>query len=302
MFSTKYSLPFPDDSFDLVRMANLGLAVAVWTWDFVLHEVRRVLCPGGRLELIDDQLLFPRIPSPAELRGYKVDSPVGASFPHHVPGAQAPHQRSYSSGDRPQPLWEREYKTSGAMAKELETNFKWMIFKRGYAPEARPQNKLVHSITTVFGADPDDVISYEFSLGVPSRELVDDAPGQESARRPVSRPRRSESDVQRPLGSPSSRPSGSTPKALRVLVGNEASTESQAPIPYQPLGLIMLDSTRRLLPFSPVELEMHACKNMHVLLSCKDAMMEHMLQMKDEREKPMYTEEDVEDIMFEYDR
>ena len=151
--------------------------------------------------------------------------------------------------------------------------------------------KLVRSIVDVFGADQDDVMSHHFSLGVPSRELVDDAPGQESAKRPVSRPRYSEGDLPRPLGSPASSSFDTTPKALRVLVGDGgASTGPKAPRPYQPLGLIMLDSTRKLLPFTPAELEMHACKNMHVLLSCKNALMEHMLKLKDDKQRLKYTE------------
>ncbi|CDO73044.1 hypothetical protein BN946_scf185007.g98 [Trametes cinnabarina] len=58
----KYELPFPDDSFDLVRMANLTLCIPINRWRFVLAQVRRVLKPGGRLELIDDDVFFPSIP------------------------------------------------------------------------------------------------------------------------------------------------------------------------------------------------------------------------------------------------
>ena len=162
---------------------------------------------------------------------------------------------------------------------------------------------LAQSLVRLFGADPDDVIAYHFSLGVPSRELIEDAPGQEGAKRPMSRPRYSEGDLPRPLGSPASSSLESTPKALRVLVGDgEGPTQSKPPSPYQPLGLIMLDSTRRLLPFSPAELEMHACKNMHVLLSCKYALTEYMLKMTDDQDKLKYTEEDIDDLLFEYDR
>ncbi|KAJ7044958.1 hypothetical protein C8F04DRAFT_1249405 [Mycena alexandri] len=54
----KYALPFPDRQFELVRMANLALAIPRARMEFVLKEVRRVLAPGGRLELVDDQTLF----------------------------------------------------------------------------------------------------------------------------------------------------------------------------------------------------------------------------------------------------
>ena len=45
--------------FDLVRMANLSTCIPLENWNDVLSEVNRVLAPGGRLELIDDQILFP---------------------------------------------------------------------------------------------------------------------------------------------------------------------------------------------------------------------------------------------------
>ncbi|KAJ6486116.1 S-adenosyl-L-methionine-dependent methyltransferase [Mycena vitilis] len=54
----KYALPFPDRHFELVRMANLALCIPLPKWEYVLREVARVLAPGGRLELVDDQTLF----------------------------------------------------------------------------------------------------------------------------------------------------------------------------------------------------------------------------------------------------
>ncbi|KAF5392427.1 hypothetical protein D9757_002296 [Collybiopsis confluens] len=55
----RYPLPFPRDSFDLVRIANLSLAIPADRWDYVLSEVYRVLRAGGRIELIDDSIYFP---------------------------------------------------------------------------------------------------------------------------------------------------------------------------------------------------------------------------------------------------
>ncbi|KDQ31251.1 hypothetical protein PLEOSDRAFT_1082375 [Pleurotus ostreatus PC15] len=55
----KYPLPFRDESFELVRMANLSLCIPYDKWLFVLSEVKRVLAPNGRLEFIDDQIFFP---------------------------------------------------------------------------------------------------------------------------------------------------------------------------------------------------------------------------------------------------
>ncbi|CAA7268092.1 unnamed protein product [Cyclocybe aegerita] len=55
----RYRLPFPDKSFDFVRMANLVLCIPYEQWGSLLSEVRRVLTDGGRLEFIDDEMLFP---------------------------------------------------------------------------------------------------------------------------------------------------------------------------------------------------------------------------------------------------
>ncbi|KAF7784174.1 hypothetical protein Agabi119p4_339 [Agaricus bisporus var. burnettii] len=58
------SLPFPDQSFDFVRLADLGLAIPHEKWSFVISEARRVLTVGGQIEVIDDQLFFPYGPLP----------------------------------------------------------------------------------------------------------------------------------------------------------------------------------------------------------------------------------------------
>ncbi|KLO11335.1 hypothetical protein SCHPADRAFT_929997 [Schizopora paradoxa] len=60
-----YRLPFRKDSFDLVRIANLTLCIPRERWEHVLTEVRRVLKPNGRVEIIDDQLMFPYVGSQA---------------------------------------------------------------------------------------------------------------------------------------------------------------------------------------------------------------------------------------------
>ncbi|KAL1664376.1 hypothetical protein GGF50DRAFT_127257 [Schizophyllum commune] len=57
-FLTK-PLPFEDETFDLVRMADLTYAIPFDQWEQVLREAKRVLAIGGRLELIDDDIFFP---------------------------------------------------------------------------------------------------------------------------------------------------------------------------------------------------------------------------------------------------
>lgn len=54
-----FPLPFSDDTFDLVRLSNLTEAIPQHRWEHVLLEIRRVLMPFGRIEIIDDEIMFP---------------------------------------------------------------------------------------------------------------------------------------------------------------------------------------------------------------------------------------------------
>ncbi|KAJ3778326.1 hypothetical protein FB446DRAFT_632366 [Lentinula raphanica] len=80
----RYPLPFPPGSFDLVRVANLSLAIPTERWNFVLSEVYRVLQIGGRLELIDDAMCFPY--------GKETSTPS----PRRQPLVTAPNRRRHS--------------------------------------------------------------------------------------------------------------------------------------------------------------------------------------------------------------
>ena len=52
-------LPFENDRFDYIRMAFLEHAISELKWPTVLAEVVRVLRPGGTLEIITEELIFP---------------------------------------------------------------------------------------------------------------------------------------------------------------------------------------------------------------------------------------------------
>ncbi|KAF6759940.1 hypothetical protein DFP72DRAFT_884720 [Ephemerocybe angulata] len=59
-------LPFPSSQFDFVRIAYIGLGVPEDEWQFVLEEICRVMKPGGVLELIEEDLIFPCATLPPE--------------------------------------------------------------------------------------------------------------------------------------------------------------------------------------------------------------------------------------------
>ncbi|KZT73222.1 hypothetical protein DAEQUDRAFT_762161 [Daedalea quercina L-15889] len=311
----KYHLPFPDGNFDLVRLANLGLVIPFWTWEFLLSEVWRVLTPGGRLELVEDQLLFPRIPTVEEVRGHEVSSPTDEDVSpkrifttRRAPGtrrqsAPTAHSQPRSPGNgHKRSQSDIEYEASRRTAEGLEKMFREMLPRKyGYALNIREHLESI--MQRLFRADREGMLLHEFRLGVPPRESVDNGVGQESAKRPIRRARYSESDIPMPLGSPRIRSFDSRSKALRVLVGDdEALGPRRTPRPYQPPGLVLVPSLDKLLPFSPVELEMHACKNMHVLLSCKGALTKYLLEQTDENGEPLFSEDEISDFLFDYDQ
>lgn len=47
---------------------------------------------------------------------------------------------------------------------------------------------------------------------------------------------------------------------------------------------------------------MHACRNMHIILSCKDALARFVQQHKDDSGQPFVSDDEFEELMFEYDK
>ncbi|GJE88689.1 S-adenosyl-L-methionine-dependent methyltransferase [Phanerochaete sordida] len=52
-------LPFKSNDFDFVRICGIGIGVPEDEWGHLLQEVSRVLIPGGYVEVIEDDLIFP---------------------------------------------------------------------------------------------------------------------------------------------------------------------------------------------------------------------------------------------------
>ncbi|OBZ72082.1 hypothetical protein A0H81_07597 [Grifola frondosa] len=55
-------LPFPSERFDFIRICCIGLGVPEDEWQFVLEEASRVMAPGGIIEIIEEDLIFPSGP------------------------------------------------------------------------------------------------------------------------------------------------------------------------------------------------------------------------------------------------
>ncbi|KIL71577.1 hypothetical protein M378DRAFT_6299 [Amanita muscaria Koide BX008] len=70
-------------------------------------------------------------------------------------------------------------------------------------------------------------------------------------------------------------------------------TRTQSP------GLILWPST--YLPMAPLELEMHACKNLHVLLGCKHALEAYMQSFEETDGKKFMDSHVIRDVLWEYE-
>lgn len=62
-FLTK-RLPFKDDEFDLVRVRGIAQGVPEDEWTGLLTDLTRVLAPGGFLEIIEEDIIFPTVIAP----------------------------------------------------------------------------------------------------------------------------------------------------------------------------------------------------------------------------------------------
>ncbi|KAF4622885.1 hypothetical protein D9613_002243 [Agrocybe pediades] len=55
-------LPFEDDEFDHVHIQSIATGVPESKWGVLFDEVSRVLRPGGSVEVIEDDIIFPSLP------------------------------------------------------------------------------------------------------------------------------------------------------------------------------------------------------------------------------------------------
>ncbi len=67
----------------------------------------------------------------------------------------------------------------------------------------------------------------------------------------------------------------------------------------QPGGLILWPRT--FLPFSPADLEMHCCMNMHTLLGCKAALADWIEGFVDEAGERVVSRAEFEDAIWSYE-
>ncbi|KAL1738518.1 hypothetical protein HDZ31DRAFT_69910, partial [Schizophyllum fasciatum] len=71
-------LPFDDDEFDHIHVKSIARGVPENKWQTIFEELNRVLCPGGVVELVEEDIIFPHLPhwftSPLRVRPRRTTS------------------------------------------------------------------------------------------------------------------------------------------------------------------------------------------------------------------------------------
>ncbi|KAI0308107.1 hypothetical protein B0F90DRAFT_1813428 [Multifurca ochricompacta] len=317
-------LPFPDNSFDYVRLNDVVAAIPRGRWDFVLSEVHRVLSPGGRFELIHDQLCFPsvlpEIPISCTIAPSSLEPDWDLSYVHEAADGKDAVNCEDSPPYRKSPYedWEFEMRN----CRELETLYLEMLAER-YGIHPHPHDILVDIIKRQFSGEG-SIKATKVYVCLPSQDFMarSHAGASESS---VTKKREigisisidwgheqpSKADV-RPLAAPpcpaefvslTNLPPVLSKKAASVMGVMQLSPTGT---PYQPPGVIVVCTSSEglrypmtFLPVPPAELDMHSNKHVHSVLSAKLALEAYIEELR-ENGKPSMSREALGDALWQY--
>lgn len=131
------------ESVDFVRMSSLGTSVPESEWPIVLTEVRRILKPGGVVEIIDDEL-----------------------YPAYLPKGQRGRTSDTCAGDKDQ----------GDGLHRIDREFRRMLVER-YGMPKTPHETIDAAMKITFGAN--EKKRFRVELPSPSFKII----GTEETRR-----------------------------------------------------------------------------------------------------------------------
>jgi hypothetical protein len=293
-------------------------------WDFVFSEVYRVMSPGGRLEVIHDQLCFPSVRPDAPISGTFASATREFHRNSYVRNAvkeryaakcvtTPSHSRRSSHDD-----WVTEMRNCG----NLERLYLEMLAQR-YGVHPQPRAILADTIQRVFG-DVGLVKVSDVHVCLPSQDFV-----ARSCPRALksTEPRRREFGLgitidwgqdkisKMDLNPPAARPPPgkslsftNLPPVLSKKAAKVMGVVEQSPAgkPYQPPGVVVVRSSsggaRRsmmFMPMSPTEIEMHSNKHAHSVISAKLALEAHNEELR-EKGKPSMSHEALDDALWRY--
>ncbi|KAH9081769.1 hypothetical protein EDB83DRAFT_2512614 [Lactarius deliciosus] len=293
-------LPFPDKSFDYVRLNDAVVVIPRERWDFVLSEAHRVLRRGGRLELIHDQLCFPFI---------------GPETPVRRPTPRPPHY-----GKSPYDKWEAEMQNCRGM----EGLYLEMLAQR-YGVHPQPRDTLVDAIRRQFGGSAASHLKVSNAhVCIPSRDFMERSETSMRSTQPKKRDfgisitidwgheKTGKTKNLKAIAAPPAPREFVSLTGLPPVLSKKAANLmgvvqlSPAGAPYQPPGVVVVRTSseggRRsmaYLPMSPAEIDMHSNKHVHSLLSAKLALEAHVeeLQVKG---KPTISREALDEALWQY--
>lgn len=299
-------------------MSCLALCIPADSWPFVLQEVCRVMEPGGRLELIDDAIVFPYGKFPTA-----IDAPQVVSVPPKlditIPSASFSTFSIYDeqtlnpglgnsddvedaeglydlynveeddgevddtatlNGREPERTATSVTPRVPGRKKERIPAISSRAWNRAHATSGDLEALFEHMLSNKFGIRKD---LHEFMLDL-MKEVFGHAREVRTMNLTLAPPE--PSDVNTVLMSPRNM-TGRPAHPLR----QESMGLSQSP------GLVLWPST--FLPMDQPEIEIHASKHMRILLSCRNFLVEHALEATEDDE---IDEESVLEALWEYER
>jgi hypothetical protein len=292
-------------------------------WDFVLSEVHRVLSPGGRLELIHDQLCFSSIGP---------ETPVSCAFTPSTNSFDSPsnffeatkRKAGMTNGPLPRSKkspyedWEAEIRNCN----DIERLYLDMLAQR-YGVHPQPYAILVDTIRRRFGSKGLVNVS-DAHVCLPSQEFMTRSraghpKSAKSKKREFSisitidwgedKPRKTIGKLPATPQAPPSQSLSLTslPPVLSKKAANMMGVVQLSPVgaPYQPPGVVVVHSssedTRRMTfhSMSSTELDMHSNKHVHSVISAKLALEAHVDELR-KKGKPSMSHEALNDALWQY--
>lgn len=308
---------------------HLNDAVAVIPgerWDFVLSEIYRVLCPGGRLELIHDQLCFSSIGP---------ETPVSCTFTNAAKGKVTMRNMSPSESKKsPYEDWEAEMRNCS----DIERLYLDMLAQR-YGIHPLPRAILLDAIRRRFG-DSGLINVSNAHVCLPSREFMTRTHASSSPKNSIkSSSKKRDFGISITIDWGNEKPSKTirwqpppAPSPAPAITPQQVPTEAEhlpltslppvlnkkaaslmgvvqlspAGAPYQPPGLVVVYTSSEAtghpmtyLPMSPTELDMHSNKHVHSVISAKLALEAHIDELRDKGKSSM-SHETLDEALWQY--
>lgn len=265
-------LPFPDSSFDLVRMSCLTMCISYEKWQSILKEINRILMVGGRLEMIDDHIFFAYGSLPAPSQALAGSDPLISSGQSHVGSIGT--------------FGNRRGQTGGADDQSETGTLSGHSLRRAYTFPARPSNgrsgrqssmsnesssvSMIHSIDHVETDDPwheqvsssreiealfENMLNVKFGIHLcPSQFVLEMMEGMFGFAREIE-------TMHLTLAPP------------EVDVGRHEPMNQLKNAP----GLVLWPST--LIPLPQAEVETHALRHNKTLLACRSQLVDYAVEL-----------------------